>query len=131
MKKGAYLALSASFPEDDDIIAVGEAAAWLYIVMACDCRLRRTDGWISRQRVARLGVKGWEKRLDALLGQGLVERQESPQGVAYWLPAYLKWNKSEAQLSAAGKYGACRRYHPQPCQQAECVANKATAFEVG
>ena len=130
-KKGPFIALSANFPEDDDILAVGEAAGWLYLVMTCDCRLRRTDGWITSDRVSRLGVRGWQKRLDALLARGLVELHESPHGVAYWIPGYLKWNKSEAQLTAAGKYGACRRYHAQPCELDECVTNRRVAFEVG
>ena len=131
MKRGPYVCLSAIFTTDDDIVAVGERAAWLYLAMTGDCRMRRTDGWISRDRVSRLGIAGWSQRLVPLLNRGLVEQHQSPQGEeCYWIPGYLKWNKSEAQLTAAGKYGACRRYHPQPCEEVDCVASKRLAFDL-
>lgn len=117
MKKhpGPWVALSAHFPDDDDIIAAGERAAWLYLVMICDIRARRTDGTISMDRVARLNVPGWRARLDKLAAIGLVRINRTTVTV----PAYLKWNRSEAeyeQISSQRRGAACKRHHPQPCE---------------
>lgn len=113
-RNGPYVALSATFPDDDDIIAVGEKAAWLYVVMICDCRARRTDGVLTVERIARLHVQGWAPRLDALTRQGLVVRE----GNSVRIPAYLKWNHGESdyqRIADQRRRAACERWHPQPC----------------
>lgn len=122
MKRGPFLALSADFCEDPDIVAVGERAAWLYLSMACDIRLHRGDGVIPAHRLPRLGVPQWQPRLDSLLRQKLVTAVEG----GYLLPGYLKWNKSEhdyAKRAATGKSGACDRHHGgvKECHRDDCA----------
>jgi hypothetical protein len=119
MKSAPFVALSATFMDDPAVVAAGERAAWLYLAMACDCRLHRSDGTVPEHRLARLGVVGWQARLQTLLTHGLVI--PTPDG--YNLPAYLKWNKSEhayQKRSATGKVNACQRHHVD-CRRDDCA----------
>lgn len=119
MKLGPFIALSAGFPDDKDVVRVGEKAAWLYVVMACDIRMHRGDGVIAEHRLSRLGVSGWQSRLAKLIEVGLVTSH--PDG--YCLPGYLKWNKSEhsyQKRSAEGKVGACKKHHTN-CFRDDCT----------
>lgn len=119
MKRGPFIALSANFPDDPDVVRAGEKATWLYVVMACDIRIRRSDGTVPAHRMAKLGVPGWRTRLTRLLDVGLVV--ERPDG--YHLPGYLKWNKSEhdyQKRSAEGTVGACNRHHTG-CTRDDCA----------
>jgi hypothetical protein len=119
MKRGPFVALSATFPDDKDIVRAGERAAWLYLVMACDSRLHRGDGIVEEHRMTRLAVPGWRTRLTALIDNGLV--QQVPEG--YYLPGYLKWNQSEhayQKRSAAGKVAACKKHHTN-CEREDCA----------
>ena len=119
MKKGPFVALSATFMDDPAIVAAGERAAWLYLAMACDCRLHRTDGTVPEHRMSRLGINGWQGRLQTLLDRGLV----IPVPDGYNLPAYLKWNKGEhayLKRAAEGKVGACKLHHTD-CRREDCA----------
>lgn len=124
MKRAPYLALSATFMDDPAIVEAGERAAWLYLAMACDCRLHRTDGTIAPHRIERLGVQAWKPRLDKLIEVGLVERQNGH----YVLPAYLKWNASQTDYqrrSHQGRIDVCGRHHEQPCAHPRCQESAA------
>lgn len=113
-----YVALDANFPEDDKVVRAGESAAWLYVVMACDCRLRRTDGRLPKARVPRLNVPGWQRRLSVLMSESVGLVQEDGDDLV--LPAYLKWNRSEARYreeSQRKREAACARWHDQPCSR--------------
>lgn len=119
LKKGPFIALDATFPADDHIVAAGERAGWLYLNMACESRLRRGDGIVKEHRMPLLGVRDWRPRLDRLMAEGLV--QETPNGL--YLPGYLKWNKSEhayVKRSMEGVAGACDRHH-QDCVREQCI----------
>ena len=117
--KGPYLALDADFPDDESVVRVGERAAWMYIVMACWCRLHRTDGFLPAVQPARLNVPGWQGRLRALIDEGLVEVTDD---AGYYLPAYPKWNPTEMDYQRRqheGKAAACRRHH-RDCVRDDC-----------
>lgn len=123
MKQAPFLVLSATFPDDPRIVEVGERAAWLFLCMACDCRLQRSDGVVAAHRLPRLGVPGWQTRLAALTAAGLVHQVNG----GYVLPGYLNWNPSEHSYLKRAHYGtagACRRHHPDGCAQAACAESR-------
>lgn len=120
MKRAPFLVLSATFPDDPRIVEVGEKAAWLFLCMACDSRLQRSDGIIPAHRLPRLGVPGWQTRLAALTDSGLVHQVNG----GYVLPGYLNWNPSEhsyLRKSHYGTVGACRMRHPPDCARTGCI----------
>lgn len=123
MKRGPFIALSATFPSDDAVVEAGERAAWLYVNMACDSRLQRADGMVREHRLDRLGVSSWKPRLNRLMDVGLVERTE----YGLYLPGYPKWNQTEhdyRRASAEGKVAACRRHHSD-CHRTDCADARA------
>ncbi len=130
---GPYVVLSASFHRDADILEVGERAAWLYLAMTLECRTLRSDGWITARQVAGLGVPQWKTRLQVLLDAGLVEEARGAAG-RYWIPAYLKWNKSEQDYrdrAARGRHFACQRWHDQPCADPDCSDGTPNGLPIG
>lgn len=89
-----YVPLDVNFFDDDKILAAGEAAGWLYLNMCAKAKLVDSNGVLTRQQVERLGVKGWQRRLAALVQVGAVE--ETISGV-YAIVGWLKWNESKEQ----------------------------------
>ena len=121
MKRGPFICMSAGFPDDKKVIDAGEKAAWLYVVMACESRTRRTDGTLPRHLMPRLGVPGWQSRVARLIDVGLVERTDDG---GYHLRGYLNWNPSEGEYlrrSHKGRADVCRRHHAQPCERPACI----------
>jgi hypothetical protein len=118
-----YVCLSATFWDDPDIEDVGIMPAALYLMMACRIRQLRSDGWITEQQVAKLGHPKWRECLTRLLGPGLVTAHTNSHGApAYYLPAYLKWNFSEAEYeelrgkkARAGRKSQCVARHGPDC----------------
>ena len=122
-RHGPYIAWSATFHRDDGL-EVGERAAWLYLCMCGESRLLRSDGWLTERQVAGLGVTGWRQRMPPLLASGLVESARGEGPTRYWIPAYLKWNKSEQAYrddAERGRHYACLRWHDQPCERESCA----------
>ena len=86
-----YVPLDANFFDDDKIVRAGEPAGWLFLNMLAKAKQLDSNGLLTRPQVERLAVKGWPRRLDALLAVGAIE--ETLPGT-YYIPAWLKWNES-------------------------------------
>ena len=92
-----YVPLDANFFDDDKIIEAGEAAGWLFLNMMAKAKQLDSDGLLTRPQIERLAVRGWQKRLDALVKVHAVE--ETMPGV-YVITKWLDWNESKAARSA-------------------------------
>lgn len=91
-----YVPLDANFFDDDKIVRAGEAAGWLYLNMCAKAKQLDTDGILTRAQVERLAVKGWPKRLDALLAVDAVVEVDGQIGICGW----LNWNDSVEDRAA-------------------------------
>jgi hypothetical protein len=89
-----YVPLDVNFFDDDKVLAAGEAAAWLYLNMCARAKLVDNDGVLTRQQIERLGVRGFPKRLAALVANGLVTETITD---LYFIEGWLNWNESKAK----------------------------------
>ena len=84
-----------SFPEDPEMLDVGEEAAWLHFVAICYCSRNLTDGRLPKAMVPRLTSKRNPDRLvAALIGVGWWTEENDD----YLIPAYLKHQRSRVQI---------------------------------
>lgn len=92
-----YVPLDVTFFDDGKVVAAGEGAAWLYLNMMGKAKQLDSDGLMTAAQIERLRVRGWRKRLDALIAVGLVA--ETIPGT-YVIAGWLNWNESKAQRAA-------------------------------
>lgn len=126
---GSYVCISTAFWDDEAVESAGIPAAALFLAMICKIGHLRSDGWITQRQVERLCHPKWRQALDALISNTLVIPEKDRNGTAaYYLPGYLKWNKSDEQIkettiraSMVGKSRACHRHHDQPCDRNDCA----------
>lgn len=118
-----YIRLSATFWDDPEIEALGMAHAGFYVQMACRIRQLRSDGWITASQASKLGYPKWRAALAAMVRLGLLTEHDTAAGQhAYYMPAYLKWNYSEAEYDElrskkrrAGRKSRCVTNHGPSC----------------
>lgn len=118
-----YIRLSAMFWDEQETEAIGMAHAAFYIQMACRIRQLRSDGWITEAQVSKLGYPKWRAAVEAMVGIGYLTAHTNAAGMpTYYMPAYLKWNYSEAEFedlrekkSRAGRKSRCVANHPLGC----------------
>ena len=93
--KGAYAPLAAQYYLDDAILEVGPDAELLYVRCLSFLASVSTDGFLTERqmKVVGAGLRNVPKRINSLLGVGLLEA--SPGG--FVARSWLKWNKSAAQ----------------------------------
>lgn len=90
-----WVKMDDSFPEDPEMLDVGEEAAWLHFVAICYCSRNLTDGRLPSAMVPRLTSKRNPDRLvAALIGVGWW----TEEGADYLIPAYLKHQRSRVQI---------------------------------
>ncbi len=89
-----YVPLDVNFFDDDKILQAGEAAGWLYLNMCARAKQLDNDGVMTREQIARCGVKGWQRRLARLIEVGAIE--QAGEGI-YGVVGWLKWNESKAE----------------------------------
>lgn len=94
-----YVPLDAAFFDDDKVLKAGEKAAYLYLNVLTKCRSLDSDGVISRQQIARLGVPGWAARLTKCVESGLLEELPLNRDL-YSVPSWLDWNESKEARGA-------------------------------
>jgi hypothetical protein len=127
---GIFLQLEVDFDEDEDVAKLtrytrpGEARACrdLLVAMWRYCKRRKTDGHVSDDQLGRLAypdsLRLAKRDAERLVECGIAER--TPTG--YYLPGFLKHNKSRAQIdetsaalaesgSESGKWGNHVRHH--------------------
>ena len=105
-RPGPYACLDVGLFEDERFAACSSSARLLFVKLMCHAAAERTDGRIPAVLVPQLCASaGVRKRsLDELLERGLVERlglvEGSPVAGDFFLPGYLKWNPSRAEIDA-------------------------------
>lgn len=67
------------------MLDAGEPAGWLYLAICCEAKSMETDGELTVAQVERLGIKGWQKRLDALVKVAAVSVSDGRVFVSAWL----------------------------------------------
>ncbi len=87
-----YVPLDVSFLDDQKVISAGEQAGWLYIAMLLKAKQVDNDGILTRTQIERLAIRGWQKRLAALVDQGLVVETIADH---YAIAGWLNWNESK------------------------------------
>lgn len=92
-----YVPLDVTFFDDGKVVAAGEGAAWLYLNMMGKAKQLDSDGLMTEAQIERLRIRGWRRRLDALVAVGLVE-QTLPG--TYVIAGWLNWNESKAARAA-------------------------------
>lgn len=130
MPSGIFLQLEVDFDEDESVAKLarytkqGEARACrdLLVAMWRHCKRRRTDGHVPLEVVGKLAYPDSTRiglrDADRLVECGIAERTDS----GYFLPGFLKHNKSREQLDAdaearadegsqSGSYGNHVRWH--------------------
>ena len=88
-----YVPLDVNFFDDDKVLDAGEAAGWLYLNMMAKAKGVDRDGQLTTEQIRKLSIRGWQKRLEALVAQGLVT--ETLPGI-YVITGWLNWNESRA-----------------------------------
>jgi len=128
-----YIRLSSTFWDEPEIEALGMVGAAFYLQMACRIRQLRTDGWITEAQASKLGYPKWRAAIATMVDPlGLLTEHVNAAGAtAYYMPAYLKWNYSEAEFDdlrekkkSAGRKSRCVTNHGPDCgcwQAAEAV----------
>lgn len=123
MARPIFVPLEVDYADDKDIAKVaryrrpGEARAVrdLLVQMWCYCKQELSDGHVPLEQVGKLAYPDSEKiglrDADRLVEIGVIERTET----GYYLPGFLKRNKSRAQVEAesakkaeAGRLGGIR-----------------------
>ena len=92
-----YVPLDVTFFDDVKVVDAGEAAAWLYLNMMVKAKQLDSDGLMSEAQIERLRIRGWRRRLDALVAVGLVA--QTLPGV-YVIVGWLNWNESRDARAA-------------------------------
>lgn len=108
---GSYAPLSAHYYKDDAIAQAGEAAELLYVRGLAFCADVLSDGFISDVQVTRfvgVGMKSLQPRIQRLLDAGLWSRVDG----GYWVNAWLKWNRSNEEITRLQQKDAARKVKP-------------------
>lgn len=84
-----WFALDANFTRDDKVLEAGEAAAFLYLAILGHLALTQQRGSLTRAQVSRMGIPGWERRMERLEKAGLVESSDPD---TYAIPAWEGWS---------------------------------------
>jgi hypothetical protein len=110
---------------DERLAGVSNTPKVLFLAMVCHCAAELTDGRVpaSLMPVLYAQSKARKRDLDVLLAAGLVEKlgnvPGSPMADDYYLPAYLKWNPSKADLEAEREAARDRQRARRAALQAE------------
>lgn len=107
-RNGSYVPLSAHYYKDDAIADAGERAELLYVRGLAFCADVLSDGFISDTQLSRfvgVGMRDVRKRAQTLVEVGLWVREDKGYRVAAW----MKWNKSNAEIRADASKDAGRK----------------------
>lgn len=116
---GLFLPLDVNYYHDEEFHDAGAYAELLYIRGNCWVKANARDGRIARSQLAlfAIGIPNPTKHAAALVLAGLWQET----GAGWFIPAYLKRNRSKAQIDAsraiaseAGQRGAHERWHVPP-----------------
>lgn len=103
-RPGPYVCLDAGYFDDEKVAACHCAAVALHVACLCFAARELTDGRIPGVIMRRLmhATRTRKRDLDRLIEVGLVDTlgkvPGSPMADDYYLPAYLGWNPSKAEL---------------------------------
>ena len=114
-----FIQLDVEYATDDEFIEAGPMPELLYIRALCFSKRKTTDGFITTSQLQLVGngIKQVAKHATTLVNVGLWTTVEG----GYQINAYLKRNKSKAQLedekalaAELGAVGAHERWHTGP-----------------
>lgn len=95
--KGAYVPLAANYYMDDSILEVGPEAELLFVRILSFLASVPSDGFLTDRQlrtIVALGLRNVQRRLDALLGAGLLVAQSG----GYLARSWQKWNRSTEEV---------------------------------
>lgn len=93
---GPFAPLGTSYYLDDAVMAAGEKAEVLFTRTLAFCSNSDSDGFITERQIAAIavGLTAVKQRVDSLVREGLLEREQGGYQVRSW----LKWNKSAEEI---------------------------------
>jgi hypothetical protein len=118
---GNFAPMSAKYWTDSALMQAGEKAEVLYARVMSFCVDQRSDGFVSDIQLLRMvghGMKDVMKRAQSLAstrtsdGDTLWARDDERQG--YWVTAWLRWNKSAAEIDALREKDTARKGNRPP-----------------
>ncbi|WP_295851260.1 hypothetical protein [uncultured Microbacterium sp.] len=95
--KGAYVPLAANYYMDDAILEVGPEAELLFVRILSFLASVPSDGFITDRQlrtIVALGLRNVQRRVDSLLGAGLLVAQSG----GYLARSWQKWNRSTEEV---------------------------------
>jgi hypothetical protein len=116
-RNGSFAPLSAHYYDDDAIIAAGERAEVLFTRGLAFCARKPTDGFITDLQLTTFRLPGVAARAKKLVQVGLWERVDDDllgEGGGYRIKAWLKHNRSKAEIEAKQRADADRKRPTNP-----------------
>ena len=98
---GEYVPLHVLTFKDSKIIAAGEAAAYLWVLLLIELKTLRTDGVITLNQIRRMAlgheIMDYERRLNKLIEVRLIVEMVHPEitETTFTAPSWTRWNLTE------------------------------------
>lgn len=112
LKKRPYVCLDVAMPEKPTVAGLSDAAFRLFVEAMCYCGRNRTDGYMPKSILRRMGKPGAIRELEQAC------HIESADDATWHLIDYLCWNHSREEIealtaakSAGGTKGAHQKWH--------------------
>ena len=125
IRPGPYGCLDAHLYNDERVAKLSGCGQSLFIAMTLYCSAELTDGRVPGALVPRLMLasKSRRRHLNELLQLGLVECLGLVEGSGmaddYYLPAYLKWSPTKADLDAEREAARLRKQQQRERQETQ------------
>ena len=87
--------IDVGFMDDDKVIEAGEQAAWMYLAILLRCKVIASDGIITKNQLSRLGVTGWQRRIERLQDVGLLSSVDG--NGTFKVSAWEHWNETQVE----------------------------------
>lgn len=112
MRKRPYVGIDVAMPEKPTVAPLSDAAFRLFIEAICYCGRNKTDGYMPKAILRRMGKPAAIRELEQ------ARHIESADDVTWQLPDYLVWNRSREQIealnaakSSGGTKGSHQKWH--------------------
>lgn len=94
-----YAPLDVHYYDDNKVILAGESAEILFVRGLAFCKRQRTNGFVSRSQLARLGLKKVTQRARKLVEVGLWSEVDGGYEVVSW----SKYNRTKEEIEALSR----------------------------
>jgi hypothetical protein len=95
-----HIQLNVDYADDDKLADVSRSARLLYVDMLCKAKRMLNDGVFTRAMVRKLMYPDPAKAADKAVAELVATGAVTQDGEAYTVAAWLKRNKSRAQIEA-------------------------------